>query len=248
MTWLHWLAEALKHHPWVWETLKYIGSGILGAGLAFGLTWRRERRRSLDSYRAPQREAIGEILAATHAFMLSELRMRTQMNEMVEQIRQLAQQQNDVDVPGDQLVTAMKAMGEKLMTVMDLMGVARLDLDRAFAIGRLTIVDPPCFEAMGRAYFRLEELRSALACQTEVTTIDEVQQYIRIITDRSTQLNSSVSAMVVAAIDRVSPAETLFNPRRRRRARTRLGEFYRQLNAVEASAARSATSNVYEKP
>jgi len=40
---------------WLPEALKYIGSGALGA---YVLTWARERRRTLDAYRAPQRQAI----------------------------------------------------------------------------------------------------------------------------------------------------------------------------------------------
>jgi hypothetical protein len=59
---------------WLPEALKYIGSGALGA---YALTWARERRRTLDAYRAPRRQAIGEILTATHAVMMCELEKRT---------------------------------------------------------------------------------------------------------------------------------------------------------------------------
>jgi hypothetical protein len=95
--------------PWLSEGLKYIGSGALGAAASWGLSWVREHRRTLDAYRTPQRQAIGEIIAATHALMMRELEMRTGMTELVEQIRQIHQQQ-DVDVPGEQLIAAVVAM------------------------------------------------------------------------------------------------------------------------------------------
>src|SRR5271169_4734948 len=132
------------------EALRYIGSGgVVGAGATYVLTLVRERRRSLDAYRAPQRQAIGDIIVATHAFMMRELEMRTGMNELVEQIRQ--SQQEDFDVPGEQLMAAMGAMGSAL-----------LDIERAFHIGTLTIVDAPCWEAMGAAYFKFDEIRSLM--------------------------------------------------------------------------------------
>jgi hypothetical protein len=46
------------------QVLPYIGSGALGGIVTFGLNWAREQRRVADAYRAPQRHAIGEILAA----------------------------------------------------------------------------------------------------------------------------------------------------------------------------------------
>jgi hypothetical protein len=52
---------------WLSAALPYVGGGVLGAGVTHGLTWVRERRRTLDAYRAPQRQALGEIITATHS-------------------------------------------------------------------------------------------------------------------------------------------------------------------------------------
>ena len=202
---------------WLSEAHKYIASGVLGGVLGswvtYGLTFPRERRRTRDAYRGPQRRAIGEILTATHALMLRELEMRTAMTEMVQQVRQLRQQE-DLDVPAEQLVAAVKAMGEQLQAAMASLGSALLDVDRAFSIGTLTIVDPPCWEAMGGAYIEFDQIRSAMqaGAATEMRTVEEIEQYTRTVADHATQFNKGVGALVRAAQYRVSPAETFVNP------------------------------------
>jgi hypothetical protein len=210
---------------WLSEAHKYIASGVLGGVLGswvtYGLTFPRERRRTRDAYRAPQRQGIGEILTATHALMVCELEKRTVMTELVNKTRQ----EEDIDP---------RAMGEELMAAERAMGSAGLSLDRAFGIGTLTIVDAPCWEAMGAAYFEFEQLRSAIQDgATEKQTLEEIEQYIATIASCARQLNKAVSALVRAAQDRVSPAETFCNPWQRRRARKRLGTLYQQLHAAD---------------
>jgi integrase len=41
-----------------------VGGGIAGSSLTYALAWLRERRRTTDAYRAPQREAVAKILSA----------------------------------------------------------------------------------------------------------------------------------------------------------------------------------------
>ena len=189
---------------WLSTALPYVGGGVLGAGVTYGLTWVRERRRTLDAYRPLRRQALGEIITATHALMMSELEKRAVMTELVKQMRQ----QEHFDVPAEQLMAATAAMGS-----------AMLDVERAFHIGSLTIVDAPCWEAMGAAYFEFDQLRSATKAggATEMQTIEDIEQYIGATAGHSTQFNKGVSALVCAANDRVSPAETFWNPWRRPR-------------------------------
>jgi hypothetical protein len=124
--------------------------------------------------------------------------------------------------------------GEELMAAEAAMGSAMLGLDRALAIGTLTIVDPPCWEAMGAAYFEFDQLRSAIKDgATEKQTLKEIEQYIGTIAGHANQLNKEVSALVRAAQYRVSPAETFLNPWRRSRARSRLGKLHQRLHAVD---------------
>ncbi|MFV8172475.1 MULTISPECIES: hypothetical protein [Mycolicibacterium] len=196
--------------------LPYLGSGFFGAALTYGLAYGRERRRSLDAYHAPQRQAIGDIVAATHELMLRELELRTVQTELIQCIRQDR-------LPGDELTA-------QLMTGTAAFGKATLDAERAFQIGRLTIVDAPCWEAMGAAYFELSNLRRTMAARVDapdMQTPEEIEAYVDTIKRLAEQFNHSVLAMVIAAADRVSPAETLRNRRHRDAARGRLGERYR---------------------
>ncbi|SLD66875.1 Uncharacterised protein [Mycobacteroides abscessus subsp. abscessus] len=206
---------------WLSAALPYVGGGVLGAAFTYGLTWVRERRRTLDAYRAPQRQAIGDIVASTHELMLRELESRTTQTEMIQHIRQ------DV-LPSAQLVGQLWATAAAL-------GKATLDADRALQIGRLTIVDAPCWEAMWVAYVALSSLRQAMAARVDapdMRSADEIVRYVEDIRVLADRYNESVLALVVAAADRVSPAETVWNRRRRRAARRRLGE--RFVSATEA--------------
>lgn len=198
---------------WLSAALPYVGGGIFGAALTFALTWVRERRRTLDAYRAPQRHAIGDIVAATHELMLRELDSRTVQAEMIQHIRR------DVQPPAQ--------LAGQLWATSAALGRATLDAERALQIGRLTIVDVPCWEAMGVAYFALNNLRHAMATRVDAPDMqssEEIEHYAEGIKALSDEYSQSVLTLVIAAADRLSPAETVRNRRRRRAARRRLGE------------------------
>jgi hypothetical protein len=55
---------------WVSALLPFLSGGAAGSLVSFGLSWAQENRRSLEAYRAPQREAIEDIVTATHAALL----------------------------------------------------------------------------------------------------------------------------------------------------------------------------------
>ena len=185
---------------WLSAALPYVGGGVLGAAVTYGLTWLRERRRTHDPYRAPQRHAIGDIITATHALMIRELEMRTALTELVEQIRR----QEHFDVPAEQRMATSAAMGS-----------AVLDIERAFQIGSLTIVDAPCWEAMGAAYLALTRLRAAMTGAPKMQSPDEVKYYVAVIERLAKQLNQDVTALVLVANQRESPTENTWNRRRR---------------------------------
>ena len=62
--------------------LTVICSGIAGSAFTYGLTWVRERRRTNDAYRAPQRVAIGDIVAATYELTLRVYALRDVNEEL----------------------------------------------------------------------------------------------------------------------------------------------------------------------
>lgn len=189
-----------------------IGGGVLGAAVTYGLTWVRERRRTLDAYRAPQRQAIGDIITATHEYMLRELEQRTLLTDLAEQIRQ-----DTHIVSADDSWAATKATA-----------AATLGVERSFQIGSLTIVDAYGWEAMITACAAFERLKAVKAAAAggapDVQNADDVEQHIRVIAGHADQLNQSGGALVRAAYGRLSPVDGWCNRRRRRESRRRLGQ------------------------
>jgi hypothetical protein len=205
---------------WLSAALPYVGGGVLGASVTYGLTWMRERRRTLDAYRAPQRQAIADIVAATHTYRLCELEQRTLLTDLTREETQFAN--------AEMAEAAKRASAQALP-----------DTERALQVGSLTIVDAPCWEAMTDAYVAFDALRRALVSQAAVPpiqTTDDVEQYLERMRVLGDQFSKNVLAMVVVA-GRVSPAETIGNRRRRQDARRRLAQRYPQSPpAVEESA------------
>lgn len=200
---------------WISAALPYIGGGVFGAALTYGLTWLRERRRTLDAYRSPQRQAIAGIVAATHEYMSCELEQRMLMEDLIRQIRE-----DRLIVTAEQSDAAMKASGRALLAV-----------ERAFQVGRLTIVDAPCWKAMGIAYVDFSQLSAAMgagANMPELDTPEQFEGYIEGIKALAENFNRSVLAIVIAAADRLAPAETRWNWFRRRGARRRIGEHHQR--------------------
>jgi hypothetical protein len=118
---------------------------------------------------------------------------------------------------------------EHLMATSAAMGSAVLDVERAFQIGSLTIVDAPCWEAMGAAYVALTRLRAAMTGAPEMQGPEEFEHYVAVIKGLAKQLNQDVAALVLMANQRVPPTENMWNRRHRRAARRRLGERFQQL-------------------
>jgi hypothetical protein len=194
---------------WVSAALPYVGGGVLGASVTYGLTWVRERRRTLDSYRAPQRAAIGDIITAVHGLALAEFDMRTFLTELIKQ----SHGASHYPVSDVQLMGASTAMSRAL-----------LDVERTFRVGSLTIVDAPCWEAMNVAYSEFRRIRSAFADMSE--SADNLARIVAEIRKSAEQLNRDVMELVRTAQDRVSPVQDPLNKERRRRARLRLRARY----------------------
>lgn len=207
------------------DLVKFILSGTLGALFTYGATWVRERRRTLDTYRAPQRQALGDIIAATYEYRLRELDQRMLTNELVELIRK----QESSTVLNEQLRAAAEASAR-----------ASLGVERAFRVAQLTVVDAPCWEAMGAAYLMFDRVKSGLRSvgpNPQMATPEEIEQYVGARAKLVEEFGTSVDLLTPAANNRLIPAaETWRNRIGRRRARGRLGKFYRQLHADETPA------------
>lgn len=185
-----------------------IVSGAVGSSLTYVFTWWRERKRMKDAYRAPQREAIGGIIAATHELLLAEGDFRDVIGELAKDGRgQPARQFND-----DELDRVAKEFSRAI-----------LGIDRAFQVGRLTIVDATCYEKMGRAYNRFVQIKNAFGNIGSIEqTADNLEAATARINEFARQLNSDVADLVVASHKRVFPVQSVWNRYRRRDVAKRL--------------------------
>lgn len=200
------------------EVLPYIGSGAIGGAVTFGLNWAREQRRMKDAYRAPQRHAIGEILAAGHELQLRVLNWRRAMADLIEAIRQ-----DSAD--------RLPAISAEIREVERAQAVAMLDLRRAFEVGHLTIVDAQCWEAMVAAAAVFEQFHAILNEETVVVGPDDTERLNEQLGEQATQLRAAMTALIQTANDRLTPVETGRNRRQRQKSQRRLTDDIRARNA-----------------
>lgn len=184
-----------------------VGGGLVGSGLTYGLTWVREHRRTNDAYRSPQRVAVGDIIEASYEMTLRVLAFRDVMEEMAKEIR---------DVSDAEANEAQNQVGR-----------AFVDVNRAFYVGRITIVDAECFEAMAEAYNNFAKIEKALEGVGELApTVGNVLEKINDIVSLTRGLNKDVVKLVKAAQEHLSPVQTWRNKRRRAKVRERLEAKY----------------------
>ena len=192
--------------------LNVICAGIAGSGLTYGLTWVRERRRTNDAYRAPQRVAIGDIVAATYELTLRVYAFRDVSEELVKESE------------GKEF---RKICDAELDEVSDQANRALLDVGRAFNVGRLTIVDAECYAAMGEAFNNFAKLQTALRGVGELTpTANNMREKTGSVVSFTEGLNREVVALVKAGQERLSPVQTWRNKRRREEVHKRLEATY----------------------
>jgi hypothetical protein len=127
--------------------LTVIGAGIAGSALTYALTWLRESRRTKDSNRAPQRAAIAEIVEATYELTLRVFAFRDACEER-------ARQSEDK--------TFRRVSDAELEELTKQAQRALFGVGRAFHIGRMTVVDADCYEAMAAAFNNFSKLQGAL--------------------------------------------------------------------------------------
>lgn len=184
-----------------------IGGGLVGSFLTWLLTFVRERRRTNDAYRAPQRIAIGEIVEATYELTLRVHAFRDINEELLTETRDISDTElNDVS---SQTTRAILGLG------------------RAFHVGRLTIVDAECYEAMGEAFNNFAEVQRALRGVGEVEpTADNMRVKVAEIVEFTRGLNDDVFILVKAGQKHLSPVQTWRNRRQRAEVRKRLEAKY----------------------
>jgi hypothetical protein len=197
--------------------LTVIGGGIAGSALTYGLTWLRERRRTTDAYRAPQRAAIGEISAATYELTMRVFAWRDELESLA----------NEGEGKPDRTIDGAHQEDTFIQVQRALLGV-----QQAFQIGRLTVVDAECYEAMGEAFYFFTKLGGALSGYDELTptaetpTAENLLETLASIVTFVRDLNRYVVTLVEAGQKRLSPMQTWVNKRRRAAVTKRLDAKY----------------------
>jgi len=191
----------------IWQLLI---SGTAGSSLTYAVTYVRERKRTQDAYRAPQRQAIGDIIAAGHELQLRVLDWCRVLTDLVEEIRQDR---------ADNLLSISAQIRETESAY----AAALLEMRRAFEVGSLTIVDVPCWQDMAvaaGAFSRFDHGPNA-----GISSADEAEQFVAQMTERASQLRGAISGLTKTATQRVTPAESRRNRRQRRDAQRQLAAY-----------------------
>ncbi len=202
-------------------------SGAVGSSLTFAFTWWRERRRMQDAYRAPQRQAIGDIVAAAHELQLRVLNWRRVLTDLIEEIRQ------------DSRIDNLPTISAQIRETESAYAAALLDMRRAFEVGSLTVVDVRCWQEMvvvAAAFSRFGDGPNG----GEISSADAAEQFVARLGECADQLRAAVSALLKTANERVTPAESRRSRRQRRNAQRQLALYLRD-GAVQASEGRSDT-------
>jgi hypothetical protein len=189
-----------------------IVSGAVGSALTYGLTWWREHRRLQDAYRAPQRQAIGEILAAGHVLQLRVLNWCRALADLIEEVRQ-GRDDN------------MAAISAVICETESAYAAALFEMRRAIEVGSLTVVDVRCWQEMvvvAAAFSRFDE-----GPNLEVADADAAEQFVARLQEGAAELRAAARALVRTANDRVTPAESRCNRGQRRNAQRQLAAYLR---------------------
>jgi hypothetical protein len=102
--------------------------------------------------------------------------------------------------------------------------VAMLGLRRPFEAGSLTVLDARSWAAMVAAVAVYSRFTEVLNEGLVIANADEAKQLNNDIGQYAEQLRAAVSALVMAANERVAPADTRRNRKRRQRAQRRLAD------------------------
>lgn len=189
-------------------------SGAVGSLLTYVLSWWRERNRMKDAYRAPQREAIVEILTAAHEFQLCALSWRRVLTDLIAEMRQGR-------------VENMVAIGSEMREKESAYAAAMMGMRRAFEVGSLTVVDVPCWQEMVVAVAAFSRFNDDPDGAIEISSVAGAEQFVARNKERSDELRVAVSALVKRANGRVTPVESRRTQRERRQAQRELTEHLR---------------------
>jgi hypothetical protein len=179
--------------------------GAAGGAVTYGTTWYREYRRSAEGYRYPQRQAVGDIVAAK-----SELVAAGSLSALAvsDESRRGA---NWGGKPG--VIDAGR--------ITEPMNAARSAADnllRALELARIVVVDPQCRQARDEVTSAVDAVGNLLARGNPRNFVD-VELYLVDIDSALTALDDSVKHLVDVSEDRLGLVVTFGTRIRRLRDR-----------------------------
>jgi hypothetical protein len=181
--------------------------------LAFLLTWYREYRRSADAYRAPQRQAVADIVAET--------------NELVTRSALAARAIDAEFARGDWVRPGGPIDANQIGPPINDARRAASDLVRALGLGRIVVVDPQCRQALDSANEEMSAVKAFLG-QPNPKTFVHAPFYKRHLGAIVNNLEASVAHLVDVSESRLGPVVSL---------ETRLRRFQQRLSLSVAQAA-----------
>lgn len=198
-------AGTLPNMDTFWGVPLALWGGIIGSTLTYAITYFRERRKLIDAYRAPQREAVGSILAAADA-------LKVAANDVVSHARQPIFGAVGKGTSNDAAILAERNFERAL-----------LEVDRAFAVGRLTVVHPQSFLRMMEAYGRYSNLRNSLDL-VAVSQRSGWEAFMKSLNDHLEQLDADCAKLVAIGQDQLSPKQGWLKTAARKGAITKLAK------------------------
>jgi len=185
-------------------------SGAVGSSLTYAFTWWREHKRIQDAYRAPQRQAIGDIVAAAHELQLRALNWRRVLTDLIDEIRQ-------------DRADNLPAISAQIRETESAYAAALLGMRRAFDVGSLTVMDVRCWQEMvvaAAAFSRFDD-------RPQIQSADDAEQFVARMEEHAQQLRAAVAGLVRTANERVAPMDNLGNRRQRRIAQRQVAAYLR---------------------
>ncbi len=173
--------------------------GVTGSGLTYCLSWLRERRRTLDAYRAPQREAIAGIVVALHELLLRVADFRRDYLD-------------NRGASGDQPLKSLSRLFSAVGGGNDHLRLALIGFDQAQLLGLLTIVDDDCYEALDKVVDAFKELRNAMSRIAGTNPSPEEAKVISSeLAELAKRLAVAVTFLLVVGRERVAPVRKVLN-------------------------------------
>jgi hypothetical protein len=167
--------------------------GVTGSALTYGLSWLRERRRTLDAYRAPQREAIAGIVVASHELFMGVANFRRD---------HLDNRPASDDQP--RMNRSQRVIDERF----DQFKLAFITFDQAHLIALLTIVDEHCYEALDAVSKAFGELRAPMKRIAGTNPSPEEGRAVSgELADLAKRLGVAIAFLVAIGRARVSPVQ-----------------------------------------